>query len=588
MKNRPRRRAGGLSAGLTLIVGVGLAAISPSYGQEGPDSGEAPDNGVTVPIPPVVPNPNELGAPLPNGATPLPSGQKLTPYGQPVTPNGRTPIVPPTGTGFRVTVAGDLQETFTDNAFESVSDRKVDFLTTPGIDLTLHDDGAHFVADFTYSIAGDLYALNPSLDGLRQNLLGVARSELIPQYLALDARVFAQPVLVGRGFEASATERSLPSSDTAGYQDTYGYLIGPTLTNSFGTDAINTLSLQTGATFFSTPIGPSAPNEQSLLSQVGTAENTIVNTLTEKLASGPRFSQTQWDVLLQDTETSQESDNISDRVAQADLNYSLNRYIQLLSTFGYEQITDTQQLERNLSGPIISGGFRLTPGPRAELVFQGGVRNHEPTFSGNFRYDIGERSTLTASYTDQIVTEQQRLLGNLGNLGISPIGSPINTQTGQGFSIQPGDQLSLDNPLSRFRSLSATLLLHGLRTDYTATVFYTVQDTLTRAASQILPQQTATGGSLDISHQLTPTLTGDVNFSYSTGTGDVFATTGAGAGGGDDNTLLASAGLSYQINPRLSAQLRYSHLEQQLGGSSTSFSGTVVENAVVVSLRQQF
>ena len=560
MRRRFVRRAGGsISSGLTMLVGMALTTVSPSYGQEAPDSGASSENGVIVPIPPVDTQP---------GAAPL-------------APNTRTPLLPTTGTGFRATVSGSLQETFTDNAFASVDQRKDDFITTPGAGLVLHDDSAHFTADLNYSVAGDLYALNPSLDGLRQNLTGVSRAELVPQLLAFDARVFAAPMLVGQGSFQTATQRSVPSSADSGYQDTYGYLFGPTLSNAFGSTALNTLSLSTGGTFFSTPIGPTTAETPNLLSAIGTAQNTIVNTVTEKLSSGPHFTQLQWDGFVQDTETSQQSDNISDRIAQIDVNYSINRFVQLLSTIGYEQITDTQQLERGLSGPIATGGFHLTPGPRADLSFQGGLRNKEPTFNGSFRYDIGARSTITGSYTDQIITEQQRLLDNLGQLGISPLtGSPINTQTGQGFAAQPGDQLSLDNPLSRFREFTMTLVLHGLRTDYTATLFRTEDDTETKAASLVLPHQTSTGGTIDITQKLTQSLSGDVNFSYTAGTGDLNGT--------DGNTLLASVSLSYQLNPYLSTQLRYSHLEDDQAVSFNGASGSVIENAIVLSITRQF
>jgi uncharacterized protein (PEP-CTERM system associated) len=552
-----RRAAGNASTGLTVLVGVALTSMSPSYGQEGGDT--APPNGVVVPIPPVDTQP---------GAAPL-------------APNTRTPIVPTTGTGFRVTVTGDLQETFTDNAFATADQRKADFITTPGAGLALHDDSAHFTTDLSYSVAGDLYALNPSLDGLRQNLNGVARGELVPQLVAFDARVYAEPIVVGRGTVQSATGRTLPSNGTSGYQDSYGYLAGPTLSNAFGTFALNNFSLQTGGTFFSTPIGPTTPTTANNLAAIGAAQNTIVNTVSEKLSSGPHFSQLQWDGLLQDTETTQQSDNISDRVAQADINYSLNRYVQLLSSFGYEQINDTEQLERGLSGPIATAGFRLTPGPRADLTVQGGLRDRRPTFSGNFRYDIGARSSITGTYTDQITTEQQRLLGNLGELGISPTtGSPINNQTGQNFSVQPGDQLSLDNPLSRFREFDLTLTLHGVRTDYTATLFRTTEDSETKAASLVLPNQTSQGGSIDVNQKFNQGFSGDLGISYSTGTGDV--------NGGDDKTFQATATLNYQLTPLMSAQLRYSYRDQDQTGSFVGSTGSVVENAIVLSVHRQF
>ncbi len=565
MRRRPKRpTAGRVGSSLTLLVGMGLTSVLPSYGQEVPP----PDFGATGPDSVVVPIPPAAASTLPGAP------------GQPVT-NTRQPLLPLTGTGLRIMLSGTLRETFTDNAFESVDDRKDDIITTPEIDLSVHDDGPHYTGDLFYSIAGDLYTLNPSLDGLRQNLNAVGRAELIPQLLTIDARFFAQPLLIGPGAAESATDRTVPSSATSGYQDTYGYLIGPTLTNAFDNWGLNRLSLSTGGTFFSTPIGPTVNTTPNQLTDLGVAQNTIVNTLTEKLSSGPAFTQLQWDGTLQDTETTQEHDNIADRTAIADINYSINRFVQLLSTFGYEQITDTQQLERGLSGPIYEGGLRLTPGPRLDVSAEAGIRNKHPTFNGNLRYDIGARSTLTASYTDQITTLQQQLLGNLGQLGVSPLtNQPINTQTGLPFTGQTANQLSLENPLSRFREINAALVLHGLRTDYTATIFRTEQDTETVAASAVLPHQEQTGGSIEVNHHLTPSLSGDALFAYSSGTPLIL-------GGGDDNVLRASVSLIYELNPKMSAELRYTHLEQDLANLS-GVPGTAVENAIVVSITSRF
>jgi uncharacterized protein (PEP-CTERM system associated) len=541
--------------GFALSIGLGLAATMPAYAQEVPTAPE--DNGAPLAVAPPSP---QYG----------PGGQ----YGRRGLDDPRTL----NGSGLRGSVSGDVAETFTDNAFEAAQGRKSDLITTPTAGLVLHDDGAYYTADVSYSISGDLYAKNSVLDGLRQNLNALTRANLIPDLLSFDARAFAAPISVDRGAAQTATIRSLPSSATAGNEDTYGYSLGPTLTNAFGTSALSQLSLTTGATFFATPIGPTTAATPAVASALGTAQNTIVNTVSETLSSGPRFTQLLWDVRLSDSETNQTTDDTADRLAQLELKYVLNRFVTVTGTGGYEQITDTLALQRNLSGPVAIAGFHLTPGPRAELTVSGGVRDNLPTYNGDFRYDIGARSRLTASYTDQVTTAEQQLLGNLQGLGVGPQGGLTNVQTGTAFTPQNADNLALANALSRFRSLNVALTLDTERTHYLFSVFHTDQDTETRAAAAILPRQTATGGTVSVQHDLTPLLSTIVDFSYSTGNGDVNAAS--------DRTLRGGASLSYQLTPLMTTTLQFHHLDQQLTGGTAA--GTITENAIVLSLHRQF
>src|SRR5258706_7887966 len=109
----------------------------------------------------------------------------------------------------------------------------------------------------------------------------------------------------------------------------------------------------------------------------------------ERICSGPDFYRLNWDVIGAVDRTTQSPVELTNASATTTLKYALSRAVVISGLFGYESITSNQALSRSLVGPIAKAGFQLIPNRNLQLSAQAGWQYNRPSYTGDFRYQIG-------------------------------------------------------------------------------------------------------------------------------------------------------------------------------------------------------
>lgn len=490
----------------------------------------------------------------------------------------------------QVSAAVDLAEVYTSNASGTTGGGgRSDFFTRPGLNLGLRADTARWAVDADYYLTGEWHMRNHRLDRINNHLNMLAQGEVLPETLFLDARAFATPAVLSRAGSLTADQGSYSSTNT---RDTYGFTFRPDLRHTFGGFAQGDLWVAQSGMYFVKPSG-SVPTPIPSFFQP--AQNTNSTTLTAQLASGTDFTRFTWVGTASATNTFQETAWQKQRSAVANFQYALSRSFALVGTGGYSTYKSSLPLIKDLDGPIGLGGFRYTVDQTFLLMIQGGTQNNFPTYIGSLQWQIGPSMAFLASATDSVSTPQERVLGNLGNMGSTIGGDFYNGSTdfpfgglgspapyglgGQGVTPLPGDMLSFDNQVSRYRSFQASLSFQVERTSFRLTGYNSIQNRLTQPIPGISPRTTVYGARFDASRQMSREMTALASLEGSR----------AEEFGGNDRILRASVGLRYRLSMTSSIYTDGTILNRESEGLLGGFqNGSLTDVRVTVGIRKSF
>ena len=229
-------------------------------------------------------------------------------------------------------------------------------------------------------------------------------------------------------------------------------------------------------------------------------------------------------------------------------------------------------------GPTWSVGFRATPNDKTELDVSYGRRQGGNNVNAHLTYDLATRTVITASYVVQVENQLQSVLGNLPFLTFDKFGNPIDSQTGLPFNAVNqafGQQNSL------FRSKDAEVSITHEFTRGTLTLSAYDQRRLTVSGASI--SDDSWGITTSYTRDLTPVLKGNADISYHDFQNGAFAGF-VGTSNQDDRYISADAGLSYNINDSLTANVIYSfnrRISRTLNNSETT-------NQLMIGIRKYF
>ncbi len=117
----------------------------------------------------------------------------------------------------------EAREAFTDNARLSPSGRRADFVTRVAPGVAIGAQGGRIVLDLDYALGYDAYARESDLGGVRHDLRGTGRVELLDENLFVDIGAYAgQTPVLARG-RASAIDRTLGG----GTSQLFSYSVSP-------------------------------------------------------------------------------------------------------------------------------------------------------------------------------------------------------------------------------------------------------------------------------------------------------------------------------------------------------------------------
>lgn len=468
-----------------------------------------------------------------------------------------------------LTATASISEEFTDNVggvgTTGRGNDDSDFITTLNVGVGVAVDSAHTKANAAYRLGYDHYLDNDDLSGFRHNLAGNGTFEAVEDHLFLDAATALTQRSVGLG-QATATERTAASGQTG----IWTFALGPTWRHHLGDFADASLGYRlSGSAFFETDVGDAGDSSRP--------SDSIGHELNAGLVSGEQFGRLRWDLATLFGNYYNEGELREERrTVDIGTEYRVSPELGILVSTGYDDIQfyETKGVSRldaeedDVNAPFLTAGLRFNPSPNLDAQFEVGRRYDDPYYTGSLGWDITSRTNLTASYTMDVVTQQQALIEAQCADPTDPFCLPLEED--------------LTNDSFRRKTLSVRFTHRYERTTYGLSGSWAVREF------------NGTGGGDDstlqflasVDHNLTPTTSGVLQIGYTLGdtaTGTT-RTTGVGGTGRTDevDTLRGTVGLTQQLSEDLSGSLSYSHLRREDGTETSS------ENSIVARVSAEF
>jgi len=464
----------------------------------------------------------------------------------------------PTGPEFQLNASVIFSESYVSNATGIPGQSQADYLSSPGFSAGLHEHSARLTLDANYNFLANFYANGTLPTQIMNNLQTVGKLDVIPEYLDIDLRAFAQPVVTSNVGAVSAGDTVIPGS----YRNSYGYFETPDLKFNWGDFASFKTMPSVGQAFFTTPPGTSTVNT---VPEIAGPENTTIRSVTEEVSSGTDFEVLKWKLVGLFSETDREQSLLSEKSGIANMDYALSHEWSLLATGGYDSLLDTIPLTHNVSGPVALAGVGLTFGNEFSFQGEGGVKYNSLSFNGNLRYELNPTGLLTGSANDYVQTPEGQLLNNLTSLTALPDGTLTSdddvlengtASSLAGFNIQSPDNPSLDQFISRYQTVALSLLEELERTKASVSLFATRRTMLT-AGFTGPPTVYSWGSTIMASRNVSPLLAATLGVTY----------TENQELGGHASTIMAQGQLAYSLSRATQIFLRSNYIDRL---SSTS------------------
>jgi uncharacterized protein (PEP-CTERM system associated) len=419
--------------------------------------------------------------------------------------------------GFEFNAGVNLSETYTTNAAGySGNLNHDDWITQGGINLDMHEHSRRVSLDATYSGQVYYYARDSLPTQFTNSLQALANVIAIPDYLNVIGRAFAQPVVVSNsGF---ATANGITGPD--GYRNSYGYTIGPDITFRLGDFATSDLMATYGGAYFTNPSGVTSA---SLIPGVSGPEDVVMRNVNWTLLSGPDFNRLQWSAIGSFSETDRSQGLLSQKSGIVTLRYAITREISLLGTGGYDAISNSTPLFRDVTGPVGMGGIGISL-EDFSFEFQVGQKYNSTSYQGALRWDIGPSSVLTGTATDGISTPEGQMLGNLSDLSASlngtlttasniySNGSPSSLAA---FSAQSLGSLSFNQNIARYQRVTLNYS-QDFERDHANIMLFGSRLTQLNGVFLGRPETNSWGGQATFSHNISRLTTGSLGAGYTT------------------------------------------------------------------------
>lgn len=292
-----------------------------------------------------------------------------------------------------------------------------------------------------------------------------------------------------------------------------------------------------------------------------------------------------------------------------DVGYALTRTITAIAGAGYQDLRFSGTPGVRIQEPTWRVGGRITPNADSTLTVTYGRKDGINAAAVDGVYSPTARTRVFVRYSTGLTTDAEESQNVLTSTSVGPSGLLVDTVTGSPVSSSSGS-FGTQNGLFQQRTLSATGLLILNRDSITISVAQnertSVGGTTTTTGASVPAGVSTTGVSATLGwqHELTPALTLAASLSYSVddnGNRQVLAGGGSG-GSGSQRTIQASLGTGYAFTPTLTGNVRYTFTDRSGGVNRTNqnqnqnFNGfgfgqagqNLTENILLVGLRKSF
>lgn len=484
------------------------------------------------------------------------------------TPSGRSWQIRPS-------LAGQLL--YTDNALQGRlggGGRRSDLITSISPSIAASVDTVRLNGTLQYAPIAQFYAEAEGQDRLDHRLNAQAALVLVPGLAFLDARGLANTQSSGGGFAPQGNgNQDTIATDRRNRVQTFSTQFTPYIVQRFGGLA----TAQLGYSYQYTTQQGNERRAPGARLPFFTSQEFSSNEAFLLARSGENFGPLALEARLRGTEYTGTGvlSGAHRYSAVAEARYVFVRGIAGLVEGGYEDQRYSGTPGLRISEPVWSVGARAEPGPASFVIARYGRRDGFNSASVDSSLELFGRTRLDASYSDRLTTIARRAGDLLAATSYDALGNPVDTATGA--PVNSGDSfLALQGSLLRVRRAALSVSQTWPRDSFTVTVVQEQRRPISTAPGTTSFSQRGTSGSFTWAHELTPRTTGIAYVQYGTFTSSL-------AGRGD--VVTGSLGVSHRLSETLVGNLQYvaiSRSADALGGTGG------LQNAVLAGLRKDF
>ncbi len=452
---------------------------------------------------------------------------------------------------WHVTYGFAASETFSDNIDQGPSgDREVGFITRAGPSMAISGKTARVTAGFNGNISG-VHQIGGNDPGFSVDprISGTSTTEVSPDLVFFDLRASVSRQLLDSRESTSGSGASTSNRDFV-----VALTASPYVVHRLGDFADATWRY----TF--SPVLVDSDNNSNAFSHRGSLD----------LDSGDDFSMFGWNwsnSVGQEVRT--EDDDITTANTNFGLSYALWQGFSLNGSVGYEYRDGDQDEDNNFSGITWRGGFAWQPNPDLTLAAGYGRHDDDESFDASLGYQVGAKTSVTASYAEALQTSQARAISNLELLGVDDDGQLIDPITNEPFSGDL-DPFTFDDETTRTRTLRVGASHNAGRNTFGLSGLAGTSEGSSSGDEEFYTATFSWG------RRLAPDLRMRTTGSYDRSQFD--------EDDREDDTYRASVGLDYSLASNARASLSYSFQARDSSDADEDF----YENAITVGISLTF
>ena len=285
-----------------------------------------------------------------------------------------------------------LQETFTDNAFLTSTNKEYDFITRPMVGAELRSQGGPLVGMVGAHAFYDAYAREGSLNGFSADAQGNGTYTLIPAFLSIDAQGFLTNTYV-TSFGVAAQDRA----GTANRVQIANYAIGPHVTTTVGDFADLNVFGRFAQIFFDNPNNSIAPIPTGSTVEQGAGTLDTAN----------RFSGFQ---LVTAAQYVRDDHGFESYGGLQSAFVNLTDDLRVIARGGYDAATDPDIVD--IHAPVWSAGLEYTINQQSRISLERGERYNHAAWTADLRLQLSDRIYADGQYSEVLQPDQIQISGN--------------------------------------------------------------------------------------------------------------------------------------------------------------------------------
>jgi uncharacterized protein (PEP-CTERM system associated) len=269
---------------------------------------------------------------------------------------------------WRGTVHLDASETFTDNvSLTPAASAKSDFITQISPGFSLRGVGPRLDVSVDYSLQSFVYARDSDLNHTSHQLAASAKSALVRNFLFLDAQAAISQQNISLLGPVGVNDNNASDANRSSVRT---YLVSPFIRDRLGSYANYEVRYQ----------------YDNVSSNSDSLSNSSANKYSATITSGPAFNRYTWDVkVYKETDYYQEGEDQGQENVTGNLRYFLTPRLALTGSGGYEKF-DFPTVGNKPEGSFWSAGIFWRPSTLTSLSLSGGHRFYGPSYALDFSH----------------------------------------------------------------------------------------------------------------------------------------------------------------------------------------------------------